>query len=141
MKLTTSQLLTIQASLIAVAQAKVPSKVAYIIKRALDKSTPVSTSAVGELQALYRTYGVLNEEKTQYTPPTDPVAMAEFQVAWDNVQQRVIEIDFMQIPVAELGEANIEACHLQVLCGVIFSEEEAPKTGLKLVGGKDAANE
>lgn len=139
MKLTTNQLINIQASLIAVAQVKVPSKVAYIIKRALDKSTPISTASVGELQALYRTYGVLNEEKTQYIPPTDPVAMTEFQVAWDNVQQRVIEIDFMQIPVSALGDSLIEACHLQVLCGVIFSEEEAPKAGLKLVGGTDAA--
>jgi hypothetical protein len=139
MKLTMNQLMQMQVSLVALSQIKLPAKVAYRVGRDLDKVGSHGKQAIGDMQKLYRETGVISEDGTQYLPPTDPEAAAVFQAAWSEIQNREVEIEFLTISLAELGDAVIEPAHLMALEGVIVVDDDAAPA-LRLVPAP-AANE
>lgn len=137
MKLTMNQLMTMQVSLVALSQIKLPAHpAAYRVGRALDAIASATQQPIAAMQALYREKGVLNAEGTQYAPPTDPVALAEFQAAWTEIQNREIEIELRPIRVSDLATAGaIEPAHLMALNGTMIVDD----SHLSLVPTPDAA--
>ena len=124
MKLTMNQLMTMQVSLVALSQIKLPAHpAAYRVGRALDAIASASEQAIADMSALYREKGVLNAEGTQYAPPTDPEALAAFQAAWTEIQNREIEIELHPIRVSDLGDGAIEPVHLMALNGVMIVDD------------------
>ena len=123
-KFTMNQLMTMQVSLVALSQIKLPAyPAAYRIGRALDKIASASKQPIADMQSLYQTHGKLNAEGTQYAPPTDPEALATFQAAWTEIQNREIEIELRPIRVSDLGDGLIEPSHLMALDGVMILDD------------------
>jgi len=123
-KFTMNQLMTIQVSLVALSQIKLPAHpAAYRVGRALDAIASATKQAIADMQALYQKHGVLMSEGTQYTPPTDPEALTVFQSAWTEIQNREIEVELRPIRVSDLGNGQIEPAHLMALDGVMILDD------------------
>jgi hypothetical protein len=124
MKFKMNQLMTIQVSLIALSQIKLPAHpVAYRIGRALDKIASATKQHTSDMHALYQSKGILNAEGTQYAPPTDPDELVAFQAAWTEIQNREVEIEFHPIRVSDLGDGLIEPAHLMTLMGSVIADD------------------
>lgn len=123
-KFTMNQLMTMQVSLVALSQIKLPAHpAAYRVGRALDAIAQATQQPIAAMQALYRERGVLNEDGTQYAPPTDPEALAAFQAAWTEIQNREIEVELHPISVSDLGNGAIEPAHLMTLREVMILDD------------------
>jgi hypothetical protein len=123
-KFTMNQLMTMQVSLVALSQIKLPAHpAAYRVGRALDAIASATKQPIAAMQALYRDKGVLNAEGTQYAPPTDPEALVAFQAAWTDIQNREIEVELHPINVSDLGAGVIEPVHLMALKDVMILDD------------------
>lgn len=142
MKLTINELMVKQVSIIAISQIKLPAHpTASRFDRALRNVASLTSQSVQDMQALYKNQGVLSEDGKMYLPPTEPEALAVFQAAQKEIQDRVVEIEFHPVHESELGNAPIEPAHLTALRGymILGDDAEMPApTPLKLVPATDA---
>ena len=122
MKMTINELMTLQVSIIAMSQTKIPAYPAGSrFDRALRDVSSITAPAIADMQKLYRESGVLGEDGKQFVPPTEPEASAAFEAAQIEIRNREVEIDWHPVDEAELGAAMIEPAHITALRGYMIN--------------------
>ena len=119
-----SNVLQMQQSLSVLANTKLSAKVSYRVARALAKFASVLTTTQAAQMELYKKYGVLNEDGSQYVVADEnkPALQADLAVLFD--QDAGIEI--ATISVADLGDVAIEPAHLLALDGFLLTDVAVP---------------
>jgi len=120
-----------QASLVALANIKLPIKVSYRISKILNQISGVMKRVNAEQRNLYQTMGVLNDDKSQWIIPDD--RKADFDAAMLAIMDADAGITILPVSVHDLGDISIEAGHLALLAGFVLDDVPA----LTLVEGGD----
>lgn len=114
-------LLRMQQSLTALANTKLPIKPAYRIAKALGQIEPVLKDLNVKQHELYKQFGDLNEDKTQYVVPE--TRKEEFNAAMAALTEEPVSLELLKTNISEFGSVLIEPVHIMALDGFVLVDD------------------
>lgn len=105
MKITIGEVINSVESVKALQEVKFPVKVSYKLKRLVDKLSPIIKTYNTEKDELVKKFGTKNEDNSFSVKDEK---LQDFYPEIKKLLEVEEEVDFEKIPVAELGDVQIE---------------------------------